>query len=189
MRHALLTTILLAALLAPLACFAAADDDDDEEMDAMVQMMQNAEGIPQANLGEEDNGWYFERKDGVCSMYSFNDPLVIQADPSNPLGTQLQFRMIDSLVPEENGAQVPMILAMRDSADDEFQGGEATLVASRESKTYGYLMVVPLDQLVARYPDGFQAVLLDKDQKRIMQSDTLGSRKHLASLQACSKGG
>ena len=114
MRHALLTTTLLAALLVPLACFAAADDDDDEEMDAMVQMMQNPEGIPQANLGEEDNGWYFARKDGVCSMYSFNDPLVIQADPSNPLGTQLQFRMIDSLVPEENGAQVPMILAMRD---------------------------------------------------------------------------
>ena len=81
-----------------------------------------------------------------------------------------------------------MILAMRGNADDEFQGGDAMLVASRDSKTYGYLMVVPLDILVTRYPNGFQAVLLDKDQKRIMQSDTLGSRKHLASLQACSKG-
>ena len=188
MRHPLLTTTLLAALLVPLACFAQ-DEDEDEDLDPMVQMMMSGEGIPQANLGEEDNGWYFEKKNGVCSMYSFNDPLVIQADPSNPLGTQLQFRMIDALVPEENGAQVSMILAMRGNADDQFQGGETTLVASRDSKTYGYLMVVPLDQLVTRYPNGFQAVLLDKDQKRIMQSDTLGSSKHLASLKACSKGG
>lgn len=185
MRHSFLASTLLAALLVPVAGFA----QDDEKMDAMLQMMQSAEGLPQAELGEEDNGWYFERKDGVCRMYSFNDPLVIQADPSNPLGTQLQFRMIDALVPEENGAQVPMILAMRGNADDQFQGGEATLVASRDSGTYGYLMAVPLDLLVTRYPNGFQALLLDKDEKRIMQSDTLGSRKHLASLQACGKGG
>ena len=95
MRHLFLTTTLLAALL-PLACFA----QDDEKIEAMRQMLMNAEGLPQATLGEEDNGWFFERKDGVCSMYSFNDPLVIRADPSNPLGTQLQFRMIDAWCPK-----------------------------------------------------------------------------------------
>jgi len=188
MRHPLLTVALLAALALPLATFAQDVDDEDAELDAMAEMMMSGEGIAQAELGEQDNGWFFERKDGVCSMYSFNDPLVIQADPSNPLGTQLQFRMIDSEVPEAHGAQVPMIIAMRGKADEEFQGFDATLMASRDSKSYGYLMTVPLGELVTRYPNGFQLVLMDKDQKRIMQSDTLGSTKHLAALQACSKG-
>jgi hypothetical protein len=150
----------------------------------MLQMMKNAEGLPQADMGEEDNGWFFERKDGVCRMYSFNDPLVIQADPSNPLGTQFEFLMIDSVVPEAQGTQVPMVIAIRGKDGEEFGTFNAVVMASRSS----YVMPVPLGELVTHYPNGFQLVLLDKDQKRIMQSDTLGSAKHLAALQACSKG-
>jgi hypothetical protein len=187
MRHPLLSAALFAALALPLAAFAQEADDEDAELDPLVQMMMSGEGLPQADI-EQDNGWFFERKDGLCRMYSFNDPLVIQADPSNPLGTQFQFGMIDREVPEAHGAQVPMVIAMRGKADEEFQGFDATLIASRDPKNYGYLMAVPLGELVTRYPNGFQLVLLDKDQQRIMQADTLGSARHLAALQACGKG-
>ncbi|WP_457096686.1 hypothetical protein [Lysobacter sp. P5_B9] len=184
MRHPILTAMLLAALALPLAAFAQEADAEDAKVDSMVEMMKNAEGLPQANLGEKDNGWFFVRKDGVCRMFSFNDPLTIQADPSDPLGTQFQFLMIDSVIPEAQGAQIPMVIAIRGKDGDEFNFFNAVVIASRNS----YVMPVPLGELVTHYPNGFQLVLLDKDQKRIMQSDTLGSAKHLAALAACSKG-
>jgi len=184
MRHPILAATLLAAFALPLAAFAQEADAEAAKIDSMVQMLMDPEGLPQADLSKDDSGWFFERKDGVCRMFSFNDPLVIQADPSNPLGTQLQFLMIDSAVPEPQGTQVPMIIAIRGKDGEEFGTFKAEVLASSNS----YVMPVPLGELVKRYPNGFQLVLLDKDEKRIMQSDTLGSAKHLAALAACGKG-
>jgi hypothetical protein len=77
-----------------------------------------------------------------------------------------------------------MIIAMRGKDGEEFGTFNAVVMASSNS----YVMPVPLGGLVKHYPDGFQLILMDKDQKRIMQSDTLGSAKHLAALAACGKG-
>lgn len=186
MRHPFLTASLIAALLLPLACFAQ-DDEDDEDMDAMAAMMLSGEGLPEMDMGTQDNGWFFKRENGLCRMYSFNDPLVIQADPSDPLGTRFQFGMIDREIPQAHGTQVQMILALRGNGEAKFEGHDAVVVASHDMKNYGYLMAVPLGGLVAQYPNGFELVLMDKNEKPILKSDTRGTTKHLAELAACGK--
>lgn len=184
-------SILALALLCLPATAALAQSDEEEGMtiEDWEDMLSDPDGLPQADLGTQDNGWFLQRENGVCRMYSFNDALVIQADASDPLRTRFQFGMIDREIPEAHGTQVQMTVAMRASDDAQFEGFDAVVVASHDMKNYGYLMPVPLGDLVTRYPNGFQLMLVDKNQKPVLKSDTRGSAKHLAELKACARKG
>lgn len=188
MHHRLIALLALAALCLPSAA-ALAQNEQKDNVAALQNAFAKGEGIHQADLGTEDNDWFLTRENGVCRMYSFNDPLVIQADASDPLGTQFRFGMIDRKIPEAHGTQVEMIVALRGSDDAQFKGFQVGVVASHDIKNYGYLMPVPLDELVTHYPNGFELVLMDKNQKQILKSSTRGTGKHLAELAQCARKG
>lgn len=151
---------------------------------AMLEMLQSEDGIPQADM-QQDNGWIFSREKGVCRMFSFNDKLMLQADPSNPANSSLRFQMIDGDIPEPDGAQVKVMLVLRDKADAQFGGYEATALVSKAPMPT-YVIALSMKELAAKYPNGFQMMLMDATgSNKIMQSDTLGSGKHLAALAKC----
>lgn len=181
LRRVLLSASLFAALAMPFAV-AAQDADDDEYDAALMDLIMSDKPLPEADLGEQDNGWFLERKDGACRMYSFNDRLAIE---SGSRGALFHFQFFDGNPGESPGTQVPMIVLLRDKPEAGFKAFDAVVEVAPEGGIPGYLMPVPLAELNRLYPDGFQLVLLDKEQKRVMQSDTLGSRKHLATLAGC----
>jgi hypothetical protein len=188
MRHLLVTAALLASLSWSFAATADEDDEDDADLDAMTEYLMSEKGLPQADFGQSDaNGWFLKQKDGVCTMSSFNDSLQLQVDPVNPLNTMLKFQMFDGEMPEAHGAQVPALLGVRDKPDGDYAVYNVTLTVSK-STLPSYLLAVPLAELVAQHPNGFQLMLKDPSaQTTLMQSDTLGSGKHLAALVACAK--
>lgn len=189
MRHPLITLALLAALALPFAAAAQeADEDEDPQTAALREMLMSEEGIPQADIGDEVNGWFFSREKGLCRMFSFNDPLVVQVDPNNPLNTGLRFQMIDGSIPEKDGTQLQMAVAVRGSTDVELRAFAATATVS-QGMPATYVIPVPIKDLVGKFPNGFQMVLGDATgEKRIMQTDTLGTGKHLAALVKCAGG-
>lgn len=174
-RRVLLAAGLFAALVVPFAV--AAQDDEDDDLPA------------EAKAGSAINGWLFRRGNGVCRVYSFDDPLVIQANPADPSGTRLQFQVIDGGIPEAHGSKVAVTVLLREAPDEPFEEIKGVAEASRNGATPAYLLPVPLEELIARYPDGFQLVLLDKDGYQIVESDTQGSHAHFASLKACTRPG
>lgn len=187
-RRVLLAAGLFAALVVPFAV-AAQDDEDDDLPPETVEAMLRSPGPAEAKAGSAINGWLFRRGNGVCRVYSFDDPLVIQANPADPSGTRLQFQVIDGGIPEAHGSKVAVTVLLREAPDEPFEEIKGVAEASRNGATPAYLLPVPLEELIARYPDGFQLVLLDKDGYQIVESDTQGSHAHFASLKACTRPG
>lgn len=187
MRHLLVAAVLLASLSLPFAAIAG-DEEDDTEVDALIDYLSE-EGPPQADFGQQDsNGWFLKKKDGVCTMSSFNDSLALQVDPANPANTLLKFQMFDGEMPEADGAQVPVLLGLRDKAEGDYAVHGVYVTVSKSSMLPTYLLPTPMEKLIADYPNGFQLMLKDQTaQTTIMQSSTLGSGKHLAALVACGK--
>jgi hypothetical protein len=183
MRLPLVTAAAILLLASPFAAVA----DDDEEDDAMFDAMMAEQGPPEVDLGESGNGWRFIREGGVCRMYSFNDPLVLQVDPANPLNTLMRFQLVDRDISEPDGARVQLLVALRGKPSGEFAVHPSTLTVSRATPA-SYLLPVSIQQMVATYPDGFQLVLATPDRKTIIESDTLGSGRHLAALAQCGQG-
>ncbi|WP_133499107.1 hypothetical protein [Cognatilysobacter terrigena] len=182
MRDPLIMTALAVALVLPAVSFA---QEDDDERGAMIEMMTSSDGLPQANMGEEDNGWLLSQDKGVCRMYSFNDPLALQVDPAHPETTGMHFQVIDGTIPGAAGTQIPVVLAMRDKEDAQFGGYQGVAVVAK-GMVPAYVVPMPIKDLVEKFPNGFQVMLMDaKGEKKIMQSDTVGSRKHMATLGKC----
>jgi hypothetical protein len=74
---------------------------------------------------------------------------------------------------------------VRDKPEGDYAVYNVTLTVSK-STLPSYLLAVPLAELVAQHPNGFQLMLKDPSaQTTLMTSDTLGSGKHLAALVAC----
>lgn len=180
MRSPLIIVALLASLALP---FAAAAQDADALRD-----MLSSDDSPRADMGEMDNGWLLSRNAGVCSMYSFNDPLVLQVDPAHPENTGMRFQVIDGKIPEKDGTPLPVMLVLRESEAAQFGGYPATAVVS-QATVGAYVLQISMKELVEKFPNGFQAMLMDETgAKKLVQSDTLGSRKHLAALAKCADG-
>ena len=180
-RRAWLAAGLFAALALPFAA-AAQSDDEDELSPAAVDALLRGPGPADASPGAPINGWFFERKNGTCRMYSFNDPLVLEA---NATGAQLQFRIIDGEIPEAHGSTVPVTVLLRDMPDDPYEELQGNAIASRTGAVAAYLFPVRLDEIIDRYPYGFELSVVGTDGYEIIASDTQGSQEHLAALKAC----
>jgi hypothetical protein len=181
MHHRFIAMLALAALCLPAAhAFA-----QDEEVDASTLEAMSA-ALPEVNLGQQDNGWFLSRENGVCRMYSFNDVVSIQVDPANADNTRLEINMIDHTLAGDDGATVELPLGFRSSADGSYKVFPVPARVSREAGSYGYLIALPIQDLINKFPDGFQMVLLDADNNEVLSSSTLGTGKHLAALNECS---
>lgn len=112
MRLPPITALLLAL---PAFSHAATAQEEDGEQDELAELIVNP--LPESDLGEEDNGWLLTREDGTCRMYSFNDPLVLEANAADPSTSAMRFQMFDEAISEPDRATLPLVLSMRAAAD------------------------------------------------------------------------
>ncbi|AXK72810.1 hypothetical protein DWG18_11325 [Lysobacter sp. TY2-98] len=159
--------------------------DDTQAAAAMMEMLQDPDGLPQADIEKDNNNWLLSHEKGLCRMLSFNDPLMLQVDPAHPEQSAMHFRVIDGTIPEKEGTTIPVILAMRDKADAEFGGYQGVALVTKDTVP-AYVVQVPMKDLAEKFPNGFQVMLMDSTgEKKIMQSDTLGTRKYMTALAKC----
>jgi hypothetical protein len=184
MRLVLITTALLAALALPAHARAADDDEDDSDVAAMIDMLSSDEGIPQANI-EEDNGWMLSREKGGCSMFSFNDSLAISVDANKQ--SYLEIRFFDGGLEGNNGDQVELLLAFQGDGSTEIGGGKFPAVIRTDKGAPAYVIPVPIAEVAKTFPNGFQMALLDANEQPVLRSDARGTGKHLAALGECAK--
>ena len=191
MRHHRYAALIAAVLLALSSQMAyAQSEDDDDEASGLMQMLMSDEGLPQADLGQQDeHGWFLKREGSVCTMRSFNDSVALQVDPANPRNTVLKFQLFDSEMPEAEGTQVPLVVGVRGQPEGKYAVYNVTATVSK-SPLPAYVVPAPLAELVANYPNGFELLLGDETgENKIMASDTIGSGRQLAALVACGKEG
>ncbi|WP_460831583.1 hypothetical protein [Lysobacter humi (ex Lee et al. 2017)] len=141
--------------------------------------------MPGLDLGEESNGWYLRRNGSKCSLFSFNDRIGIEVDPSWSPTARVQLRMIDQPLEGEDGETRSLDLAIRPAGGGPIRRATREVVVSREDSAY--LLPLEMQDIADTYPTGFDLVIIGAGEKTVFLGDTAGADKHIAALAACAK--